>query len=72
MSRVGLLSDEGIPFLAPELVLLYKSKSTSGKKRSKDKADFEEVYIRLEPERRIWLRWALLSVDPSHPWIELL
>jgi GrpB-like predicted nucleotidyltransferase (UPF0157 family) len=72
MSRVGLRSDEGIPFLAPELVLLFKSKSTSGKERSKDQADFEEVYLRLEPERRVWLRWALLAVDPSHLWIERL
>jgi hypothetical protein len=72
MGRAGLLSDEGIPFLAPELVLLFKSKNTSGKERSKDQADFEEVFLRLEPERRAWLRWALLAVDPSHPWIERL
>jgi GrpB-like predicted nucleotidyltransferase (UPF0157 family) len=72
MSRVGLRSIEGIPFLAPEVVLLYKSKSTSGKERSKDRTDFEEVYLRMEPERRAWLRWALLAVDPSHPWIERL
>lgn len=72
MSRVGLRSSEGIPFLAPELVLLYKSKTTSGKERSKDKADFEKVYLSMEPERRAWLRWALLAVDPSHPWIERL
>ena len=72
MSRVGLRSSEGIPFLAPELVLLYKSKATSGKERSKDKADFEKVYLSMEPERRAWLRWALLAVDSSHPWIERL
>jgi GrpB-like predicted nucleotidyltransferase (UPF0157 family) len=70
--RVGLRSDEGIPFLAPELVLLFKSKNTSGKERSKDQVDFEEAYIRLEPERRVWLRWALIAIDPSHPWIERL
>ena len=72
ISRIGLRSSEGIPFLAPEVVLLYKSKTTSGKERSKDMADFEEVYLSMEPERRAWLRWALLAVDPSHPWIERL
>ena len=72
LGRVGLRSDEGIPFLAPELVLLFKSKNTSGKERSKDQADFEVAYTRLEPERRVWLRWALTAVDPSHPWIEWL
>lgn len=72
MGRAGFHSDEGIPFLAPELVLLFKSKNTSGKERSKDKADFEEVCLKLEPERRFWLRWALLAVDPFHQWIEQL
>lgn len=72
MGRAGLRSDEGIPFLAPELVLLFKSKTTSGKERSKDQADFEKAYISLEPERRAWLRWALIATDPSHPWIERL
>ena len=72
MSRIELRSDEGIPFLAPELVLLFKSKTTTGKERSKDAADFEEAYSTLEPERRAWLRWALLAVDPSHRWLEWL
>jgi hypothetical protein len=69
---VGLESTQGIPFLAPELVLLFKSKNTSGKERSKDQTDFERTCTRLEPERRAWLRWALTAVDPSHEWIERL
>lgn len=72
MSRVGLRSDESLPFLAPELVLLFKSKTTSGKERSKDQANFEKAYSKLEPERRAWLRWALIVTDPSHPWIAYL
>jgi GrpB-like predicted nucleotidyltransferase (UPF0157 family) len=72
LGRVGLRSEEGIPFLAPELALLYKSKNTSGRERGKDQADFEGVSSMLAPERRAWLRWALLAVDPSHPWIERL
>jgi GrpB-like predicted nucleotidyltransferase (UPF0157 family) len=70
--RIGLQSTEGIPFLAPELVLLFKSKNTSGRERSNDQADFEETYATLEPERRAWLRWALTAVEPSHPWLERL
>ena len=72
ISRIGLRSSEGIPILAPELVLLYKSKTSSGKVRSKDMADFEKVYLSMETERRAWLRWALLATDPSQPWIEQL
>ncbi len=72
MSRVGLHSELGIPFIAPELALLFKSRNTTGKDRSKDQEDFAGVYTSLEPERRAWLRWALIATEPSHPWIELL
>jgi GrpB-like predicted nucleotidyltransferase (UPF0157 family) len=69
VSRIGLRSGDGIPFLAPELVLLFKSVNTSGRERNNDQGDFERVYPHLEPERRAWLRWALTASDPSHPWI---
>lgn len=69
VERMSLRTPDGIPFLAPELVLLFKSKSTSGRERPKDQADFEKVRDALEPERRAWLRWALLRIDPAHPWI---
>lgn len=69
MGRVGLRSTEEIPFLAPELVLLFKSRNTSNKERDKDESDFEGVYKQLEPERRAWLRWALIALNPSHPWL---
>ncbi len=72
LSRIGLRSVDSISFLAPELVLLFKSANTSGRERIKDQRDFEGVYTSLEPERRAWLRWALTAVDPSHPWIERL
>ena len=62
----------GLPYLAPELVLLFKSKNTSGRSRPKDQADFERVFPQLEPERRAWLRWALAAADPGHAWIERL
>lgn len=70
--RMCLYADGRIPFLAPELVLLFKSKNTSDKERRQDQADFEKVYVHLESERRAWLRWALLATDPEHAWIEQL
>ncbi|HZU67737.1 MAG TPA: GrpB family protein [Ktedonobacteraceae bacterium] len=72
MSRAALRSDGGIPFLAPELVLLFKSKNTTGKDRGKDQSDFAKICTLLEPERRAWLRWALIATNPSHAWIEQL
>jgi GrpB-like predicted nucleotidyltransferase (UPF0157 family) len=63
----------GIPFLAPELALLFKSKNTSNKpEHNKDQDDFEQVIPHLSAESRAWLRWALLATDPAHPWIERL
>lgn len=71
IERVGL-QHTGLPYLAPELVLLFKSKNTSNKPRPQDQADFEAVCAHLEPERRAWLRWALTATDPLHPWIAQL
>lgn len=72
VSRVRLSTADGIPYLAPELVLLYKSKTSKGESRDKDQADFEKVRAHLEPERRAWLRWALTAYDPSHRWLAQL
>lgn len=71
-SRISLQSDEGIPYLAPELALLFKSKRDSGTVRAKDQADFETACSILDPERRAWLRWALTATNPDHPWLDQL
>jgi hypothetical protein len=57
-----------IPFVRPEVVLLFKAKAT----RTKDDADFAVVAPRLERARREWLRAALVRVHPGHAWIERL
>lgn len=72
LEKMGLSTESGIPYLAPELVLLFKSKNTSGRNRPNDDADFERVLPRLDPERRAWLRWALTATSPGHPWIQKL
>jgi len=70
--RMALRTQDGIAYLAPEIGLLFKSRNTSGKDRRKDQADFEKVYPHLAPEPRAWLRWALIAIQPDHPWIERL
>jgi len=72
MEKMGLRSESGIPYLAPELVLLFKSKNTSNHERAKDQMDFERVVPYLELERRAWLHWALLATAPGHQWIRQL
>jgi hypothetical protein len=55
----------GIPFLAPEIQLLYKSRPV----RAEDQADFDHVAPRLDDDARTWLRTALTIIDPRHPWL---
>ena len=70
--RLYLLSDDGIPFLAPEVPLLHKSRPGKEGWREKDLEDFEKIRPLLEPERRAWLKWALTVTDAEHPWLKYL
>ena len=57
--------DGPLPFLAPEIVLLYKSKSP----RATDDADFRSTLPRLSTGARQWLAGALARADAAHPWL---
>jgi hypothetical protein len=59
---------DGIPFLAPEVVLLYKSKSPT----ATDEGDFDAVAPHLAEPARSWLRDALRTCAPRHAWLERL
>lgn len=54
----------GIRVLAPEVVLLYKSKGP----RATDEQDFHAARPLLDAEGRAWLRAALQRAAPDHPW----
>lgn len=58
----------GIPFLRPEVVLLYKSKDPT----PKDEKDFDAVLPRLSEAGTSWLREALETSTPGHPWLDRL
>ena len=68
VAEIGLRNVEGIPFLAPEIVLLYKAKDP----RERDIHDFRVARGALDEDRRQWLRDALARVHPGHPWIREL
>ena len=68
VEEIGLESAEGLLYLAPELQLLYKSKTP----RPKDTVDFEVVLPLLPSSRRRWLAAALRETDAGHPWIARL
>ncbi|MEU1198659.1 hypothetical protein ABZ446_20765 [Streptomyces sp. NPDC005813] len=56
---------DGIPYLAPELALLFKARA----QRPKDQADFDAVLPLLGRARRDVLAGLLATVHPRHPWL---
>jgi hypothetical protein len=59
---------EGIPYLAPEFVLLFKAKAT----RDKDQADFEATAPLMTRRQRETLGALLERVHSGHPWLAAL
>ncbi|WP_405063827.1 hypothetical protein OG474_19865 [Kribbella sp. NBC_01505] len=60
---------DGIPYLCPELVLLFKGLQT----RPKDQSDFEAAVPLLSAAARNWLAHALAQTrGDGHPWISVL
>lgn len=62
------ISTKGLPYLAPELILLFKSKQP----RAKDHQDFGLILPTLLPDARSWLFKAIQLTTPDHAWLDLL
>ncbi|MEH7610154.1 nucleotidyltransferase domain-containing protein [Gottfriedia acidiceleris] len=60
------VTNEGIPYLNPEIVLLYKVRNT----REKDHQDFKNVKDYLNLSQKTWLRESILIHHPNHEWLE--
>lgn len=58
----------GIPYLAPEAVLLFKAKH----RRDKDEADFETALPKLSRDRKRCLAGWLAIAHPRHDWLTRL
>jgi len=63
--QIIVTSPAGVPYLVPEIVLLFKAKH----RRPKDQADFDGVLPLLDATRREWLAAALERWHPEHPWL---
>jgi hypothetical protein len=61
-------ADSGLRYLAPELVMLFKSKHL----RPKDQQDFDTVLTALNARQRNRLRAWLERTQPAHPWLDAL
>jgi len=57
-------TNNAIPYLAPELVLLFKAKHA----RRKDQADFDATVPHMTPAQRETLAGLLARAHPGHPW----
>ena len=68
LAEITLTSPDGLPYLAPEIVLLFKSRGG----RPKDDEDFADVAGLLDPERRRWLLDGIAPRYPDHPWLPTL
>jgi hypothetical protein len=58
----------GLPYLAPEIVLLFKSRAPA----SKDEADFRAALPHLDDTAAGWLRDAIVTTAGSARWAEML
>ena len=67
-SQMTGCTPDGIPFVAPQVALLFKAKA----RRDKDEADFARAAPRLDVKARCWLADALARFHPGHPWISAL
>jgi uncharacterized protein (DUF952 family) len=65
LHEFGGLSN-GVPFVRPEIALLYKSKGM----RFKDQRDFEHTLPKLDSDAKQWLLNALQVVYEQHPWCD--
>ena len=65
--RMSFRTPSGLPVLAPEIVLLYKSS-----RPDEEDADFRSAVGSLPKESRGWLKDALGKLFIQHPWADSL
>ncbi|MER8003174.1 amino acid transporter [Streptomyces sp. NPDC095613] len=68
ISTLGMVSADGVPFLAPDVQLYYKAKAP----RPKDEEDFGAALPVLTDQQRRWLVDAISKTYGPHPWIKRL
>lgn len=64
LDELGAATADGVPFVRPEVALLFKAKAP----RFKDQRDFDHVVPHLDGPARAWLAAALGQAHPRHPW----
>lgn len=67
LEKMIISTVSGIPILAPEIVLLYKSANAEDPSYT---SDFKNVLPKLSSEARDWFATTLRKLYPDHPWLE--
>jgi len=68
ISQMGFRPLLGLPYLAPEIVLLFKAKHLE----ARDRVDFDNARPLLSADARGWLRDAIEKTHPGHEWLNVL
>jgi hypothetical protein len=69
LEQAFLPTQSGLPILAPEIVLLYKSGESE---RPENRSDMEAVLPALSHQQRQWLNEALTAFSPQHQWLAVI
>jgi len=71
VGHFGRVDPQGIPYVAPEIALLYKASRNNANRHQieKNDADFASAAPSLSADARRWLRAALATAHPGHPWL---
>jgi hypothetical protein len=70
IKEIGRTTPNGLPYLAPEICLLYKS--PRGFEVERNSADFDTALPLMDSVARDWLKTAFAVIDPQHPWLSRL
>ncbi|WP_406051495.1 nucleotidyltransferase domain-containing protein [Kribbella sp. NBC_00889] len=68
LDEVTWVAGDGIRYLNPEIVLLFKAR----KRRPKDERDLACVWPLLSQDKQLWLRNMIRRTDNNHPWLQQL
>jgi hypothetical protein len=68
ISKMGFHPLWGLPYLAQEIVLLFKAKHLE----ARDRVDFDHAIPALSVDARRWLRDAIEKTHPGHEWLKVL
>ncbi|WP_135228319.1 nucleotidyltransferase domain-containing protein [Deinococcus fonticola] len=72
LSEARRHAENGLPYLAPQAALLFKSATSGGQPRPKDEQDFRRSLPTLSTPEKEWLAQQVARTTAQHPWLAAL